>query len=258
MGFIEQLIDEVTRMDLPNFIIVALIFYVPFYFSKKAQTLFFHLMYAGFGLYMLFTMEDVRIIYDTKMLVGLGLLVPQLTFLRWFIPYSIQTIKMMTSNTYYFFVTIYYKILRFINWVIAIPSLMKIFFTTFSFKNFNKKDDNYKQYDYSNQEEEKFYEGEQSSYEDNSYNNQEEKQEPKKEAPREAKKDYGEYSQFYSSNEYIVIGVSQTDDFKTIKKSYRVLVRIYHPDLNPDNIKQFTEITQNLNSAYEKLEKRHS
>ena len=165
---------------------------------------------------------------------------------------------MMTSNTYYFFVTIYYKVLRFINWIIAIPSLIKIFFTTFSFKNFNKKDDNYKQYDYNNQKKEKFYEDEQSSYEDNSYNNHKEKQKPKEKASREAKKDYGEYSQFYSSNEYIVLGVSQTDDFKTIKKSYRMLVRIYHPDLNPDNIKQFTEITQNLNSAYEKLEKKHS
>lgn len=255
MGFIEQLIDEVTRMDLPNFIIVALLFYVPFYFSKKAQTLFFHLMYAGFGLYMLFTMEDVRIIYDTKMLVGLGLLLPQLTFLRWFIPYSIQTIKMMTSNTYYFFVTIYYKVLRFINWIIAIPSLIKIFFTTFSFKNFNKKDDYYKQYDYNNQKkEEEFYEEEQSSYEDNSYNNHEEKHEPKE--------NYGEYSQFYSSNDYIVLGVSQTDDFKTIKKSYRVLVRIYHTDVNPDltpsEFKLYTEITQKLNSAFNNLEKIHS
>ena len=44
-------------------------------------------------------------------------------------------------------------------------------------------------------------------------------------------------------------------NFSIIKKSYRALVRIYHPDLNPHDIDLFTEITQNLNNAYAKLEK---
>lgn len=247
MGFIEQLTKEVTNIDFANFIIVALMFYIPYYFSKKAETIFFHLLYTGFGLYMLFTMEDTRIIYDMKMLVGLGLLVPQISFLRWFIPYSIQTIKMMTTNTYYFFVTIYYKILRFIKWILAIPKNIKIFFTNFSFKKSNKSKDNYKENDY--------------SYENNhnhEYSHKEQKQYYEEKDTKQNTENHEEYSQFYSSSAYIVLGVNQNDDFKTIKKSYRLLVRIYHPDLNPDNIKLFTEITQNLNNAYEKLEKKHS
>ena len=40
-----------------------------------------------------------------------------------------------------------------------------------------------------------------------------------------------------------------------VAQSYRALVRIYHPDLNPHDIELFTEITQNLNNAYEKLQK---
>jgi curved DNA-binding protein CbpA len=36
---------------------------------------------------------------------------------------------------------------------------------------------------------------------------------------------------------------------------YRKLVREYHPDLNPDNIEFYTEITQNINNAWEKVEK---
>ena len=73
IGLIERFINELTNMDIKNFILVVLIFYVPFYFSKKTQTLFFHLFYSYLGIYLLFTMEDIRVIYDIKMLVGLGL-----------------------------------------------------------------------------------------------------------------------------------------------------------------------------------------
>jgi hypothetical protein len=249
MGFFEQLINEITNMDLANFIIVALLFYLPFYFSRKAETLFFHLFYSGFGLYLLFTMEDIRIIYDVKMLIGLGLLIPQIRFLRWFIPYSIQTIKMMTSNTYYFFITIYYKTTRFIKWLKSIPYLIKTFFTNFSFKNFSESENDYEEYRYNYQKKENFYKEE----ENQSFN------EDKQESYQETKNDYGEYARFYSDNAYIVLGVNSDDDFDpTIKKAYKKLVRIYHPDVNPDNIKQATEITQLLNNAYEKLEKYHN
>ena len=252
MGFFEQLISEITSMDLPNFIFISLLFYVPFYFSKKAQTLFFHLLYSGFGIYMIFTSNDTRIIYDIKVIVGLGLLIPQISFLRWFIPYSIQTIKMMTSNTYYFFITIYYKTIRFIKWLKSIPDLIKIFFTNFSFKKFSESKNDYEEYQYNyqnKQKKEKFYKEEETK----SFN------EEKQESYQESKKDYGEYERFYSDSAYIVLGVSSDDDFNpTIKKAYRKLVRIYHPDVNPDNIKQATEITQLLNNAYEKLEKYHN
>ena len=78
--------------------------------------------------------------------------------------------------------------------------------------------------------------------------------ESKKEESTKQKVDE-KYKQFYSSSPYEVLGVKPSDDFSIIKKSYRALVRIYHPDLNPQNIELFTEITQNLNNAYEKLQK---
>ena len=174
MGFFERLINEVTNMDLANFLMVALIFYVPYYFSKKAHTLFFHITYSAFGIYMLLTLEDVRVIYDVKMLVGLGLLIPQISFLKWFIPHSIQSIKMMTANTYYFFITIYYKVIRFITWIKNLPNTIKIFFTTFSFKNFTKEDTFKKdEYTSSYSYEESFYNEKESTNE--SYTNYEEK-----------------------------------------------------------------------------------
>ena len=82
---INRFIIEASNMNLSNFLLLAMFFYVPFYFSKKAQTLFFHLLYSYFGVYMLFTMHSTSIIYNTKMLVGLGLLIPQLRFIIQFI-----------------------------------------------------------------------------------------------------------------------------------------------------------------------------
>ena len=240
MGFFTQLQHDINILDLKNLIFIALLFYVPFHFSKKAETLFFHLLYSFFGIYMLVTMEDVRIIYDVKMLVGLGLLIPQLKFIKQFTFDTIQTVKMMTTSTYYFFITIYYKIIRFINWVKSTYIMLKTFFTTFSFK----KEDYFKQ--------------EQSSQRDYSYEQKYQKfyEEPKQEEPkREAKQERGEFERFYSESAYTVLGVSADDDYKTIKKVYRKLVREYHPDLNPDNIEFYTEITQNINNAWEKVEK---
>ena len=261
--FIQKLMNEVNNMDLPNFITVALIFYVPFYFSKKAKTLFFHLLYSSFGVYMLLTTKDPRIIYDLKMLVGLGLLIPQLRFLLYFIQDTIQTIKMMTANTYYFFVTIYYKIIRFFNWLKSTFIMLKTFFTTFSFKKEDyQEQDSYHQYSYE-QKHQKFYEEpkqeKQNNYhkeETKSDSNYQEQSYTKHEEPKnEAKQEHGEYEQFYSKSAYTVLGVSADDDYKTIKKAYRKLVREYHPDLNPDNIELYNEITQHINGAWEKVEK---
>ena len=250
LGLIERLINELSNMDLKNFIMVALLFYIPFHFSKKAETLFFHLLYSYFGIYMLFTMEDIRIIYDTKMLVGLGLLIPQVRFIIYFIQDTIQTVKMMTANTYYFFVTIYYKIIRFINWIKSTYIMIKIFFTTFSFKKEDYEQEQSSQQNYSYEEEyQEFYEEykqekDETKQESNYENYEEIKNEPK-----------DEFKRFYSSSAYIILGVNEDDDYKTIKKAYRKIINIYHPDLNPDNIKLYTEIAQNINDAWEKIEK---
>jgi len=256
LGLIDRFIQEATNMDLKNFIFVALLFYIPFHFSKKAQSHFFKVLYSFFGIYMLATMENISIIYDTKMLVGLGLLLPQLKFIQWFIHNTIQTVKMMTANTYYFFVTIYYKTIRFINWIKSTIKMIKIFFTTFSFK----KED-YQEQEQSSQHDYSYHERSEKFYDESKYSKQERSQSQensykKQESPRsEPKKEYGKYGRFSDSSAYVVLNVSPSDDFKTIKKAYRKLVREYHPDLNPNEIEKYTEITQLINSAYEKLEK---
>jgi DnaJ like chaperone protein len=60
---------------------------------------------------------------------------------------------------------------------------------------------------------------------------------------------------------YKVLGVSAGDDMDTIKKAYRKLVRQYHPDIIKSQgkseayIKEATQKTQEINSAYEMIKK---
>lgn len=149
----------------------------------------------------------------------------------------------MSANTYYFFVTIYYKILRFINWVESTIRMAKIFFKTFSFKkeDYYEQDKSSKRGHYYEREHQKFYEEKEQGYT--------KQEEPK----RETKREYGKYERFYSSSAYVVLGVNAEDDLEAIKKVYRKLVREYHPDLNPENIELYTEITQNINNAWDKV-----
>ncbi|RJO55093.1 hypothetical protein [Aliarcobacter skirrowii] len=100
MGFFERLSSEISNMDFINAFIIFLFFYVPFHFSKKAETTIFKLIFSGAGLYLLATMEDIRILYDKNMTVGLGLLIPQWRFLGEFFLIAISLIYYVFSSTY--------------------------------------------------------------------------------------------------------------------------------------------------------------
>jgi DnaJ-domain-containing protein 1 len=58
---------------------------------------------------------------------------------------------------------------------------------------------------------------------------------------------------------YAVLEVKPGSDFETVRKSYRTLMRKYHPDRHassPDKQKAATELAQKLSEAYAVLEKR--
>jgi curved DNA-binding protein CbpA len=50
---------------------------------------------------------------------------------------------------------------------------------------------------------------------------------------------------------YSILRVSRSADSKTIKRSYRLLVQKYHPDINPDP--QAAELIKEINEAYDVL-----
>ena len=63
-------------------------------------------------------------------------------------------------------------------------------------------------------------------------------------------------------NPYAILGCSESDDFMTIKKAYRKMVKANHPDfmhgrgLDDAEIKAATEKRQDINAAFEDIKKR--
>ena len=59
---------------------------------------------------------------------------------------------------------------------------------------------------------------------------------------------------------YNILGVNIADDFITVKKRYRTLVKEYHPDAIDDKefIEQAKEKMQELNDAYSAIKKEKS
>jgi hypothetical protein len=231
-------IDEILNLGLKDIIVVTLLFSISFYFSKKAKTIFFHLLYVILAVLMFTSSTDGFSIHNIKIIIGLGLLIPQIKFMIIFTQDTIKTIKMMSANTYYFFITLYYKTIRFIKWLKSSFIMLKVFFTTFSFN----------QNDYSSEQ--------------NNQESYEERYKQEQEYSKEERSEHNvadEYKQFYSDDDYVVLGVSPDDDLKTIKKAYRKLLNIYHTDLNqhlpPDELVIYNEITQNLNSAWGNIER---
>ena len=64
-----------------------------------------------------------------------------------------------------------------------------------------------------------------------------------------------EYAQFFSTSVYIVLGVDDSMNLKEIKKEYKRLLNIHHPDLNHDIEEIATIISQKINGAFEKIVK---
>lgn len=84
---------------------------------------------------------------------------------------------------------------------------------------------------------------------DNGYTNQQQQK------SSEEKKYKDEYTQFYSSSYFVRLGISTNASFKEIQKAYRDLVQKYHPDKDSSKTKEYTEITQKLNEAYDYFRK---
>jgi len=64
------------------------------------------------------------------------------------------------------------------------------------------------------------------------------------------------------SDSYKILGVNETDDMTVIKKAYRKLVRLYHPDIiksqgkSEQYMQEATAKTQEINQAYEMIKEK--
>ena len=49
---------------------------------------------------------------------------------------------------------------------------------------------------------------------------------------------------------YKILGIKQDADSESIKKAYKRLAKLHHPDLNPDDIESSEQKFKEINEAY--------
>lgn len=288
MEYLNTFLSDVDSLNFDNSVLIVIVFAISYFISKRFERPIYRIIILALCYYFITATSKTHILLNEDIVVSVGLIIPHINFIFVFIGRIINSIKNMTSNTYFFFVSIFYKILRFFNWIKDILLFIKgFFFRTKREENYSNSSHKEKQeYSYNKSEDFSSRNKEQSNNhyskkEDdysskNSYNSHRDNDSKKREqrykedfrsSSNEAKEEtiYEEYEnlehiadelkRFYSQSAYIILGVSENDDFTHIKKSYRALVSIYHPDRNLDEIELYTEITQNINSAYDKLKK---
>ena len=83
------------------------------------------------------------------------------------------------------------------------------------------------------------------------------KDQQQKQKEQEKKEEKSKHTQWDSSDYYIVLGLERTATFEEIKKKYKQLSRIYHPDFTLTKKEEHGEISKKINNAYKKLKKLH-
>ncbi|PHM16511.1 MAG: hypothetical protein CJD30_11230 [Sulfuricurvum sp. PD_MW2] len=64
---------------------------------------------------------------------------------------------------------------------------------------------------------------------------------------------HNETSRWDSHDPYVILDISRTATPEEIKKQYRKLQKLYHPDLTQTKKEEYTRISQKINAAYSKL-----
>lgn len=98
--------------------------------------------------------------------------------------------------------------------------------------------------DYRRSEQQYHRREEQSSQRENQHQSNENKREQ-----------HNETSRWDSHDPYVVLDLSRTATPEEIKKQYRKLQKLYHPDLTQTKKEEYTSISQKINAAYSKLRK---
>ncbi len=154
--------DNILHLSWIAYLILSLTFLVPFYISKWFEHIFFRIILILIGLSSLEQWNHQTITRDFNFLIGMGLIVPHIKYFFVYVKNIVLAILMFvydlfiqlknaTINTYFFFITIYYKILRLINWFINIFFVIKVFMDEINerFKNKSsqkEQEQNYQEY----------------------------------------------------------------------------------------------------------------
>ena len=214
------------------------------FISHYAKNTMPRLIWSGIGIYFIVTIDISYLLYAPSTYLGLGILLPHFRFLYEWTNTVINTFKLLTKDTYYFFITVYYKTRNAFYWFIDFYNNIRAYFYAKENKKSYEKYYQDSEYEFNQSKSEKAYR---------------KKQEKQSNSSTSSKTHSGEFEMFYSSDNYVVLGVSRSDNLASIKKAWRSLQKEYHTDKNqnksPETLQQYTEITQLINNAWDEIKK---
>ena len=260
-NFVAVLTSELTPIFPYEILLGGLLWLVVFCFiSKWFKAYIIRVILFILGVSLFYdVMGRSYIITSVDFYIAIGLFVPHISMVE--LTYLIirERTLFLVDKT----IELFYLIISPFVWFYEKVSNIFQFFRTKQEQRVNKKaeEDYYKEE--FKREQERAYQKEQQKYYDQDKQRQDEEQEKidnkkkysykKKEKPQQEKEESKTYSRWDSSNPYEVLGISENSTKQEIKKAYRNLAKIYHPDLTFTKKDEYTIILQKINKAYEGL-----
>ena len=239
INIFEVLPKDIANMNQGTLIQAPLITGFSYFISRWFRAYVLRLGLFVFGsLVLLQVFQEQSFLFRFDFYGGLGILLPHIEVVE--LTYLILKEKVLT---------VHYKTLAFLQ-VITSPFVW-LYAKINYFKESNKAKQEEKAYNQDKAE----YEGKSREFkEEQSKKQQREKKYQEKEKQEPSKQEKKKtYSRWDSSNPYEVLGINKEATPKEIKKAYRNLSKIYHPDLTLTNKEEHEEIFQKINNAYDKL-----
>ncbi|CAA6802693.1 MAG: DnaJ-class molecular chaperone CbpA [uncultured Sulfurovum sp.] len=252
-------IQQINSDNILNYAINGGVVFIAFFFlSRWFRAYIIRLGFFLFGAWVLWNVSARSSILDSfDFYGGLGMILPQLEIVE-------ITYLLLKERTLF----IYYKIEALVLTLLTpfIWSYQKLVELIDYFKTKQEERTNKTAYDryYSDE----FREQQKSEYEkeqarqDEAYRKQRQQEEQKRREKNkkqqqetyQKKQEEKSHSRWDSHNPYIILRLEETATKDEIKKAYRKLAKIYHPDLALLNKEEAQIIFQKINNAYESLQ----
>jgi len=270
-NFFTVLSNELQRINSENIINLAInggvVFAFFFFISRFFRAYILRLGFFLFGAWVLWQVSARdSILQSFDFYGGLGMILPQLEIVE--ITYLI--LKERTIFIYNQFVGVIMLILTPVIWLYHTLERLRHYFKAKQESRADKKA--YKKYhkEEFRQQQKAEWEKEQARQDEQYQREYREREAKRKQQKQEQQQKYEEQkkqhqketkqqqekkssSRWDSDSDYVILGISENATKQEIKKAYRVLAKIYHPDLALLNKEEAEEIFKRINEAYENL-----
>jgi DnaJ-domain-containing protein 1 len=251
--------DNIINLAINGGVVFAFFFFVSRYFRAYILRLGFF-MFGAWVLWNVSARDSILESFDFY--GGLGMILPQLEIVE--ITYLL--LKERTIFVYNQFVGLILLLLSPVIWLYHTLRKLSHYFKAKQGKRADKKAyEKYYQEDFKEQQKAE-WEKEQARQDEKSQREFREQESKRQEKKQESHRKYEKQKQAHKQNQekkstsrwdsnsdYVILGVDENATSDEIKKAYRVLARIYHPDLALINKNEAEEIFKKINNAYENL-----